>query len=558
LKANDLDSSSGKAANNLSVSGESETGGIFKAQGEVTLTPFAVSVNTGFRELPAKQILPFFTTSPLLGDLEGNLSGKGQLTLPAAGFSGELQLTGYTNKKQGATALSWQTAVFQDVNYTAEPLHLGIASTKIDQARFSWEITGKDNGPLEHVRDFFQKILTANDRQPSGTTDRASFPVTIRDITFSNGRIDLDDRRLTPNWQAAVVDFAGTISNIDPAAAPGNSPFSMSGKLGASPVTIEGAMDLFAPANNGSFRFSLENYPLAAFQHQLAPKTDIDPGSGRLQLNLDCRWQDRQYIRSGIATLVDVQPVDQTSDSALPLALLSGNDNTFQLPFDFTGTEPIAGTTLLDELLTAFQTLVVKGSVSPLLLAKGDFTDLVDNETIEFNPGEFIMTGSGQELLGRYGAFLTAHPRVGLVLSGGIAPNIDIPAMQQRLTALEQQRVDKENEKLFKIWQEKKALYQQNLSELEKQVGPGGEIVEQDIPADILAGFTPLRPVPVVVDQSMLLELGRKRIDILYQYLTGGLNLPAGRITAEKPDSSADLEDSRTVGVSITLKVFSQ
>jgi hypothetical protein len=144
------------------------------------------------------------------------------------------------------------------------------------------------------------------------------------------------------------------------------------------------------------------------------------------------------------------------------------------------------------------------------------------------------------------------------VLSGGIAPNIDIPAMQQRLTALEQQRVDKENEKLFKIWQEKKALYQQNLSELEKQVGPGGEIVEQDIPADILAGFTPLRPVPVVVDQSMLLELGRKRIDILYQYLTGGLNLPAGRITAEKPDSSADLEDSRTVGVSITLKVFSQ
>lgn len=557
LKANELDSFR-KTSTNLSISGKTETGGIFRAQGDVALAPFSVAVKTGFRELPAKSVWPLFTTSPLLADIEGKLSGHGQFQLPTKSFVGELQLTDVSGKGKKETAFSWQKSVFQNLNYTAKPFHLEITTVEIDKGRFFWEITRDDNGPMQYLADFFQKYLPAVDRRSPGNQRTAISPVDIQEISFTNSTIAIHDHRLTPDWQAEVVDFAGKIKDIHSTTASGKSVFSFTGTLDDSPFTIDGTMDPFAQKTNGTFHFSLEDYPLASFHKQLFSKTDVDTSNGELKLTLDCTWQDQQYISSGNLIFVDVKPVDATSDSALPLALLTGDDHTFQLPFTFSRTEPVAKTTLFDELLTSFQTLVIKGSVSPLLLATGDFTDLIGNEFVEFRPGQFMLSETGREMLIRYGALLITHPHVGLVLSGGIDQKIDRLALKKNLTTVEQQRIEKENEKLFKKWQEKKTLYEKNLAEQQKKAGPGGKIVEQDIPSDVLAGFTPIRPEPVVVDEAMLLELAQKRLDILYQHFTTQLVLQPGRISIVTPDSLAGQSENPTNGVTITLKAISR
>jgi len=555
LKANKLDAD-GKTSNNLSVSGKTGTGGVFKAQGDVAPSPFSLAIKTGFRDLPVANVLPFFSTSPLMQELEGKVSGKGMLRLPDVNFSGELQLTDISRHKSKKSPYSLQKAVLKDLSYTAKPFQLEMSSAEVDQASLTWEITEDDQGPMQRLADFLQKYVPAIARKAATEKQHPAPGVDIQEISFTNTEISIRDHRLTPEWKATATDVTGKITEIHSAKANGKSTFSFTGKLESRPFTFKGAMDPFTQEKNGSFQFFLENYPLASFQNQLATRTDIDPGSGALTVTLDCIWRDSQYLSSGNVLFSDVKPMSTSSDSALPLALLTGADNTFQLPFDFARTEKIAATSLFDELLFSFQKQIVKGAVSPFLLATGDFTDLIGNESVEFQPGEFLLSEKGREILIRYGSLLLAHPHVGLVLTGGVDKEVDRQALKQRLTAVEQKRVEMENEKLFKQWEEKKAVYDEKLEELQKKAGQDGKIVEQNIPAEELPGFIPIRPEPIVVDEAMLLDLAKKRIDILYQYFTTQLAVLPGRITTAIPENLDGRSGSPANGVDISLKAI--
>ncbi len=172
-----------------------------------------------------------------------------------------------------------------------------------------------------------------------------------------------------------------------------------------------------------------------------------------------------------------------------------------------------------------------------------------------------MLTEKGREMLLRYGALLKNHPHIGLELSGGIDPKIDRQAMNQQLTAIEQQRIENENRKLFREWQEKKEIYEKNLEEQQKKSAAGEKIVEQDIPSEILTGFTPIRPEPVMVSDQMLLELKQKRINILYDYFTNQLALQPERIMIEDEDQPGAPEKSTSGpshGVFITLRAINQ
>ncbi len=556
VKANELDSGQ-KLVDNISVSAKTEAGGIFKAQGSVTLTPFSVALKTGFRQLPAQDIWSFFTGSSLPVDFRGNLSGKGLFSLPATSFAGELEISDVFGKGPLKAPFSWQKSVLREVNYTAHPLHFGVSSVAIEAAHFSWQITRESNSPMQYFSDIIKNYFPVADKQSSPQTENSTSPVDIDEISFTTSTIDIADRRLSPVWTVEGVSFTGNIKNIH-AAASAESRFSFTGQLADGLFTIDGTMAPFAQEENGIFHFSLDNFPLASFTRQLAGKTEIDTGKGRLQLTLDGAWKNRQYISSGKLVLADLKPVVTSPDLALPLALLSDSNGTIDLPFNFSRTEPVAKTDLVEELFITLQRQLLKGSVSPLLLASGDFTDLIGNEFIEFHPGEFMFTDTGQKILSRYAEVLLAHQNVGLVFSGGVDKKIDGLAMKKNLAAVEQLRVDKENESLFKKWQEKKALYRINLEEQHKSAGANDTIIEQDIPAVILTEFKPLRPVPVVITEDMLVELAHKRIDIVSEYFTTQKALQPERMTSVLPDSLTDEPKKPANGVTITLRALNQ
>jgi hypothetical protein len=226
-----------------------------------------------------------------------------------------------------------------------------------------------------------------------------------------------------------------------------------------------------------------------------------------------------------------VGPVSEKADSALTLALLSGPDGSFTLDFEFAGLQPAGKTVFIDEILSHFQTTVIKTSVSPLLIASGDFSDLIGNEAAEFVPGELALSDTGREVLSRYIALLEAHPHVGLELSGGTDKDIDGPALKLQLEALEAKRIEAENQKRHEAWRQEKALFDRQAAEHQKKPAVKGKIAENNLPPAVLKDFIPLQAKPVIVDDGMLVDLAKKRAQVVLQTLNSQVALQPGRVT---------------------------
>lgn len=532
LKASDLDTPE-KAKDNFSISAKTSTGGTIQGQGDVRIAPFSLTINTEFNGLAATDIFPIMTHSSLLNSLTGVLSGKGSLSLPKKRFAGELQLTKANIRRAPDSTFSWNDMTFQGVNFTSEPFHLGIAGTTINQPQFSWQISENDPGPMQQLASFFQRHLPAveTEKQPGEKTTIAISPVDIQEIQITRGNILVQDNRLKPKWKGDITDFSGNIKDIHLTASATNSTFSFTGKMQDAPFTIAGEMDVFSKEHNGKFHFTLDNYPLASFRQQLAPLTDVNTNSGFFDLQLDCSAKGGQFQNTGSLLFSGVKPLSEKSESALTLALLTGPDDTFRLDFDFARTAPLGKKIFLEEILTFFQTKVVKASVSPLLLASGDFADLIGNEFTEFEPGQYTLAEKDKEVLARYTSLLTAHPQLGLELSSNIDRDIDAPAMKKQLEAIEFNRVEAENLKRFETWQKEKAIFDQKVAERQKKQATQGKTTENTMPLAVLKDYIPAHPKQIIVDDAMLLELAKKRSQLLSQYLTEQLAVQPERLT---------------------------
>lgn len=554
IKAGNLETPE-KAKNNFTLTAQTPTGGTLSSQGDLRLAPFALAAKTEFSGLTAEDAFPLFSDSELLNSLSGSLSGNGTLSFPQQSFAGDLRLAKGQVQKAAKTLYSWADSVFQGVNYTSGPFHLGIALAAIDQLEYTWLIDPKDDDPMQQFAAFFQQHLPTSEKQSSGDKNKVSISaVDIQEIRLAGGRFRIQDNRMKPKWQGQVSEFSGSIKEMHQSAAADASEFSFTGKLDEIPFSVEGSMDVFAKTQPGKFRLKLESYPLSAFHKQLSAKTDIDTTEGEFTLTLDAMWQDGQYRNAGSLFFSGVKPVSEKADSALPLALLAGPENIFQLDFDLQRSTPVAKTTLAEEIISTWETKTVKAAVSPLLLASGDFSDLIGNEFAEFLPGEFMLSDKGRDTLTRYSALLLSHPYLGLMLSGGVDKQQDSEAIKKQLEAVEQQRVDTLNQKRLEEWQARKEIYEKKLQEPRKP-GPDGKIIEVTIPPDILAGFTPVQSEPVVVKDSMLLDLAQKRLNVVNQYFTTQLALEEHRISLSPPKKLADAENSIN-GVKIGLKAI--
>ncbi len=145
---------------------------------------------------------------------------------------------------------------------------------------------------------------------------------------------------------------------------------------------------------------------------------------------------------------------------------------------------------LLQDTLTTFQRQLLKAKVSPLLLASGDFTDLVGNEYADFLPGGFTLTENGHKILSRFSAFLGAHPFVGIRLTGCADRIIDGKALQKQLEEIEAKRVEQENRRRKAAWQKERDLELERQRARQQQGSKQG-IIEEDLPLQELPALCP-------------------------------------------------------------------
>ena len=518
-----------KAKENLKVAFKTPSGGTVEGQGDLRLAPFLVTLEARFAALAAEDILPLLGRSPLISGMSGTLSGQGTFIFPRIAFSGDISVAEGSAPVPGTTAPAWKNLSLQGLDYSSEPPRLSLAAARFEQPQFTWQLGKHEKGPLAQIATLWRELLP----QPSSERrEGEELPaISLQNISCNDGTIIVHDQRLKPKWQGEVSGFSGSIAAIDSAKMDEGGKYSFTGKLDGAPFTVEGSLSLFVEDGRGDYRLNLDHYPLSSLQAQLTRLAEIDSKGGQITLGLEGQPRDGVFHESGSLVVAGVKAKSAKTDAALALALLTGPENTFSLGFDLSSDDALGKDALVDELVGLFQTKVVKAAVSPLLLASGEYSDLIGNEFITFEPGLAVISESGKAILERYVELLRTHPLLAVELSGGVDRNSDTPGLKEQLLARERQRVEEENQRRYQEWLKEKELFEQKVAEQLKKQGAKTKGAEAS-PA-VLKDYIPLQPKAVTVDNALLLELARRRVELLQRLLVEELGIASARVVVE-------------------------
>jgi len=164
------------------------------------------------------------------------------------------------------------------------------------------------------------------------------------------------------------------------------------------------------------------------------------------------------------------------------------------------------------------------------------------------------LSDNGKVILGRYVELLQSHPLLGLEFSGGIDRETDAPILKEQLMIREQQRVEEENRKRYQEWLREKEIFEQKVAEQQKKQASKVKTGEAAPLPAVLKDYLPLQPKAVSVNNSMLLDLARKRVQLLLQQLSEQYHIAADRLTVEplkKVPSDQEIQNGPWVRVSL-------
>jgi hypothetical protein len=220
-----------------------------------------------------------------------------------------------------------------------------------------------------------------------------------------------------------------------------------------------------------------------------------------------------------------------------------------QIPLVASDTRP-----LFIKTLTALQTLLVKATVSPWLLAGDDFSALQEQRFVLFSAGQSELDTISQDSLRSFVELLAVHPQLGLTLTGLADPIQDRAAILQLIEEKEKTRVARINEQQLQQWEARQQEARQQKKQLAaaktpKPVTQPGKIIEQDIPP-IEARPAPIQPEPVSAPDALLHDLARERAMQVYDYFTTKMGIDSKRISLEE---ATQLGTTETPGTQVII-----
>lgn len=527
-----LESSSER--DNLTLTASLGKSGDIQAKGKVRLNPFVTSLTTGFSGITGSQLLPWLGDSGLIADAATQLAGKGTFSFPYVSFNGQLLLRNGTLSRKNTPYFTWKEIHLNDFRYNSDPLHLGASRCDIVEPKISWTYTKDSPHLITALSGFLQKHFQPNGKKENDTGKLPSLEV--QSVNISTASIQLKDNRLTPSWSGNIEGLRGSIEKVSSDPAAENSSYTLSGMIESVPFSLAGTIHLFNLNKNGSSDFTLNNFPLSSYRQPLAKQLDMDASKAEVSVASKSSWGNGLLNQDATLELRNITPRSAKAESALTLALMTDAENRFTLPVHTEQKLDQSPSPLVNEAMAAFQKLMLKAAVSPLLVAGGDFSDLIGEEHAEFHPGQILLTDKGQQSIARFSSLLSTHPNIRLTVTGSADAAIDEEAMRKDLEEAEQQRVIAENLRRNVDLEKAIAEYIRQANDKLKATGKNGTIVEQKIPPELYKRYAPIKPQKVDIDKAMLRNLATERARVIVEFFTKQLSIAPERVsTAKKP-----------------------
>ena len=498
-----------RVTDNVTMSGKVGKKGTLEVRGSYSNVTGQGSLQLSMHAIHLSTLQPYYTSWFVPKVENGLLSADGNLQLPGKEFKGKFQIDGLEAAGKGAGDVKWKRLFADNITLKISPLATQIPELVIQQPKIDPGLSSGDSP----VTNFFK---LQEDKLPS--------TVQITKVRIEDGTVGLPEPILFPGYQPQVTAISGTLSFANAE----QQSFMFNGK-----ISKRGSFLIYG---TGSVQKGLHMYEIDVQDFPLLPfDSFLKKDAGFSAQRVLASWKQKRgvvndkSISETVITVKNVMP-EKSGPNSTVLSMLIDENQTLEMKFADESAGIATQPFLIQQFINRLRHLEVKAAISPGLVLKSALPQLELVHDVIFDPGEAVLKDS--KSLAAYAELIQLRPFLMLDLQGSYNSTSDREVIQQRLQAEADQKVEVENKRraLEKV---KIMQAEQRRRKKMEAAGPGG-VVEEIIPGESKRDLDPLPRVKVVLDESRLTDLARKRSRVLYDYFVNQLRIDSTRVKQSK------------------------
>lgn len=521
--------------------------GKVKADASVQISPLKIDADVDVDNLPLVLAQPYaaeFIRGRIARgtlDADVNLQLSEALRVQADANIHDFRLQQLNGR---ASLLSLDKLAVEKIDYQAQRNSLAIQKIALDALNSSFRIN--EDGST-NVADLF--IEQPSSDKPAGKP----LQLAINTIAISRSDLGFADHTLSQNFQVAIKDLSGAISNIT--TAPNTqAAVNLQGKVDHyAPALIKGTFNVFGAKPQLDMGVKFDNVELTSFTPYSGTYAGFNIERGQLDIDLHYQLQDNKIAGNNRIvmdqfTLGEKVESDKAVDLPLrlALALLRDEKGMIDLAFEVNGDLEDPSFSIGGILWKVLSNIVKKAVASPMkaLGVLGSFGSSDEANAIEFTAGSAALTELAMQQAAEIKNALEKRSEFRLNLQGNIAPDVDRLALQRSKLAawLAQGDSDKQQAWLADDAGEQRSLRRQLAKVYERKLNksyddalattamqfPQADEDEREL-RTFNSVFAELA-VQETVDESALRQLAMDRAIALRAYMTDQLGFAANRV----------------------------
>lgn len=415
--------------------------------GQLTLTPFALSGDINQQGLPLTLAQPYLADLVRIKVQNGRLSSKTRLDLATTtqGDLSKLTLQGgldvnglkVVDRADNQRLLEFNTLALTGLTYDGISQQMRIKEIALNKPFARIEI--HEDGTTNLQQLLLPQPAATNSTQVAAERKGPDFRFTIDQLRTEQGNLRFADRSLSQDFVADIASLGGQsrhISNI-----PGQrSDLAFNGKVDRyAPVTIRGGTNLLVANPLLDIAVAFHNLELTTFTPYSGTYAGYAIDKGQLSMKLHYKLEGNRLEGDNDITIKKLQlgekiKSEQAKDLPLGLAiaLLSDANGVIQMNLKVKGDLDQPDFSIGNIFWDVLGNTLSKAITSPfsLLASLADGTD--DLDELPFLPGDPDLTPTQQEKLIKLAQALKERPKLSMNIRGKVNFNEERPILQRQ------------------------------------------------------------------------------------------------------------------------------
>ncbi|MEV3828291.1 DUF748 domain-containing protein [Aeromonas allosaccharophila] len=415
--------------------------------GQLTLTPFALSGDINQQGLPLTLAQPYLADLVRIKVQNGLLSSKTRLDLATTtqgdlsklSLQGGLDVNGLkvVDRADNQRLLEFNTLALTGLTYDGISQQMRIKEIALNKPFARIEI--HEDGTTNLQQLLLPQPAATNSTQAAAGRKGPDFRFTIDQLRTEQGNLRFADRSLSQDFVADIASLGGQsrhISNI-----PGQrSDLAFNGKVDRyAPVTIRGGTNLLVANPLLDIAVAFHNLELTTFTPYSGTYAGYAIDKGQLSMKLHYKLEGNRLEGDNDITIKKLQlgekiKSEQAKDLPLGLAiaLLSDANGVIQMNLKVKGDLDQPDFSIGNIFWDVLGNTLSKAITSPfsLLASLADGTD--DLDELPFLPGDPDLTPTQQEKLIKLAQALKERPKLSMNIRGKVNFNEERPILQRQ------------------------------------------------------------------------------------------------------------------------------